>query len=70
MSQDSTEPSPIITVDELAVLLRIERKAAYAAIQRGEIPGVRRIGRSIRVSRDVVLKWLDDGQGRDLQKRR
>jgi excisionase family DNA binding protein len=55
------EPSPamtILTVDELAALLRVERKTVYAAITRGDIPGVRRVGRSIRISRDAVLDWL------------
>jgi len=52
-----SEPA-ILTVDELAALLRVERKTVYAAITRGDIPGVRRVGRSIRISRDAVLDWL------------
>jgi excisionase family DNA binding protein len=55
------ELPPTITVDELAVLLRVERKSAYAAVARGEIPGVRRIGRAIRICRDAVLQWLRQG---------
>ena len=62
--------SPILTVDELAALLRVERKTAYAAIARGEIPGVRRIGSIIRISRDAVLAWLAQGQGRVSRSRR
>jgi excisionase family DNA binding protein len=54
----------IITVDELATLLRLDRKTVYDAIARGEIPGVRRIRRSLRVSRDAVLEWIAQGQGR------
>jgi excisionase family DNA binding protein len=54
---------PILTVDELAGLLRVNRKTAYAAISAGEIPGARRIGGSIRVHRDTVLDWLA-GEGR------
>jgi excisionase family DNA binding protein len=63
-SSPSGEPSPVLTVEELAALLRIERKTAYAAIRRGEIPGARRIGGIIRVSRERVLAWLAQGQGR------
>lgn len=59
-----TTTSAVLTVDELADLLRVERKSAYAAIARGEIPGVRRIGRTLRVSRAAVLRWLLEGQGR------
>jgi len=60
MSNAMAEPeaTPILTVDELAALLRVERKTIYAAITRGDIPGVRRVGRSIRISRDAVLDWL------------
>lgn len=66
MSNESVaEPHPpTLTVDELATLLRMDRKTVYAAIQRGEIPGVRRIGRALRISRDAVLRWLAEGQGR------
>lgn len=59
----STLPS-ILTVDELAVLLRVNRKTAYDAIAEGRIPGARRVGRAIRVSRDAVLEWLH-GQVRE-----
>jgi excisionase family DNA binding protein len=56
-SPSGTAPSEqdrtVLTVDELAGLLRVERKTAYAAIARGEIPGVRSVGRSIRVSRSA-----------------
>ena len=48
----------LLRVEELAGLLRINRKTAYAAVHAGHIPGARRIGRSIRVSRDAVLEWL------------
>ena len=49
----------ILTVDEVAKLLRVNPKTVYAAIRRGDIPGARRIGATIRVSRDVVLRWID-----------
>ena len=63
MEHSETLPA-VLSVDELADVLRIERKTVYAAISRGEIPGVRRIGRTIRISRDAVLSWLAEGQGR------
>ena len=50
---------PILTVDELASFLRLNRKTVYEAVSRGEIPGVRRIGGAFRISRDSVLVWLD-----------
>lgn len=61
---------PILTVDELATLLRVNRKTAYAAIRAGEIPGVRHIGSVIRAHRDTVLRWLSEGQARVPRPRR
>ena len=58
-----------ITVDELAVLLRINRNTAYEAVQRGEVPGVTRIGRKIRVCRNTVVEWLR-GKGRGARSNR
>jgi excisionase family DNA binding protein len=54
----------VITVGELATLLRIDRKSVYNLVRTGEIPGVRRIGRAIRIHRPTVLNWLAQGQGR------
>lgn len=53
----------VLTVEEVAELMRVDRKTAYSAIAEGGIPGVRRIGRCIRVSRDELLRWLAEGQG-------
>ncbi len=65
---EEREPSDcapaVLTVDELAGLLRVNRKTVYEALARGEIPGARRIGGRYRVLRDAVLRWLADGQGR------
>lgn len=52
----------ILKAEEVAQLLRINRKTLYEAVQRGEVPGVIRIGRSLRFRRYAVLMWL--GQGR------
>ena len=59
----STSPPEVLTADEVADLLRVNRKTVYAAFKKGEIPGGRRIGGTIRFSRDRVLEWLADGQG-------
>lgn len=52
----------VLTVGEGAALLRIGRNALYDAIGRGEVPH-RRIGKSIRLSRTELLRWLA-GTGR------
>jgi excisionase family DNA binding protein len=61
---------PVLTVKEVADLMRIDRKTAYAAIADGGVPGVRRLGRCIRVSRDVLLNWLAEGEASSQQKGR
>ena len=67
---DSLVLPSVLTVDELATLLRINRKTVYSAIRAGEIPGVRRLGGTIRIHRDAVLAWLARGQGRVSRSRR
>jgi len=53
----------VLTVDEAAKLLRVNRKTVYDAIARKQLPGVRRLGRTIRIHRQTLLSWLA-GQGR------
>ena len=53
-------PSPVLTVDEAALYLRISRGLAFAAVRDGTLPSVR-IGRRILVPRRQ-LEALLDGQ--------
>ncbi|MCX5730923.1 MAG: helix-turn-helix domain-containing protein [Deltaproteobacteria bacterium] len=52
-----------LTVDEAARLLRVNRKTLYDAVRDGRIPGVIRMGRSIRIGRDALLGWLRGNGG-------
>ena len=61
-TKTSTPLPEILTADEVAKLLRVNRKTVYAAFKKGEIPGGRRLGVVIRFSRDRVLQWMADGQ--------
>lgn len=54
-----TDDHDVMTVDEGADFLRVGRDALYDAIGRGEVPHAR-IGRAIRLSRRVLLRWLSD----------
>lgn len=49
----------LLTVDETATLLRTSRKAIYAMAERGQLPGVTRVGRRVLLRSDVLLRWLD-----------
>ena len=52
----------VVTVDELAKLLRVDRKSIYAAIHCGRMPGAQRFGRTWRVSLPAVMKWMAKGE--------
>jgi excisionase family DNA binding protein len=53
-------PAPsLLTVPEVADLLRTSEKAIYAMVERRRLPGVRRIGRRILFRRTELLEWLD-----------
>ena len=49
----------LLTAAETAALLRTSRTAIYAMAERGQLPGVTRIGRRLLVRRDVLVDWLD-----------
>jgi excisionase family DNA binding protein len=51
-----------LTIPETAKLLRINRGRAYAMANDGTLPGVIRIGRTIRVDRDQLITRLRENQ--------
>ena len=55
-AQEEGSLPTVLTVDELASLLRINRDTIYKAISEGQIPAVSKIRRLIRISRDGVLE--------------
>ena len=52
----------LLTVPEVAKVLRIGRNLAYELVARGEIPCVR-LGRKIRVPRSSLERWLEREAG-------
>ena len=48
-----------LKVPEVAQILRVARSRAYELVADGEIPAVK-IGRSVRVSRKELDRWLED----------
>lgn len=50
----------LLTVDEVATLLRTTRKAIYAKVECGQIPHVRISSRSLLFDRDELLRWMDE----------
>lgn len=57
------QSKPVLTVDEAARLLDLDRKTVYALIDRKELPGVRRFGKTFRISREALMTWMYRGRG-------
>jgi excisionase family DNA binding protein len=52
------EPSPLMTAEEVAELLRVTPEAIYAMKARGELPGVVKLGRRLRFRREELYEWV------------
>lgn len=52
------ERAEVMTVAEFAHRARIGKRQAYEAIRRGEVPGVIRIGHTIRISVAAWEAWI------------
>jgi len=50
----------LLTVDEAAELLRTTRKAIYAMVKRGRLPGAVRLGRRVLLSRARLLEFIKE----------
>jgi excisionase family DNA binding protein len=48
----------LLTPTEVAGLLRTSKTAIYARIERGQLPGVVRVGRRVLVRESDLLQWL------------
>ena len=48
---------PVLTVDEVASFLRMDRKSVYSAVAEGALPA-RKVGRRVVILRDSLLTWL------------
>ena len=49
----------LLTVEEAASVLRTTRKAVYAMAERGQLPGLTRIGRRVLIRTRDLLDFLD-----------
>lgn len=55
----SNEIPLVMSVPEMARLLRIGRNAGYSLVRSGKIRAIR-IGKSIRISRSALLEYLNE----------
>jgi len=55
----TAELPQFLTADEVAALLRTSRKAIYAMVERGQLPGVTRVRRRLLVRTEELVDWLN-----------
>ena len=56
-SDRHSDGSPLLTVHDIARLLRVHEKTVYELVRRGAIPHIR-LGRCVRFSLEDVTRWL------------
>ena len=54
----SGSPSPYMAVTEVAELLRTTAGAVYKLVERGQLPGVIRLGKRVLVERESLVHWV------------
>jgi excisionase family DNA binding protein len=52
-------PAEVLSADEVAAFLKVDRKTVYDYAARGEIP-CRRLGRRLLFSRSALVSWLTE----------
>ena len=55
-----TTNSEVMTLDELAVYLKIPKSTLYKLVQEGRLPG-QKIGKQWRFARQAIDGWLAEG---------
>ena len=60
----------MLTVEEAASFLRVNRKTFYEAVRLGSVPGVIRLGRVIRISKAALITWVQGNGGPALGEKR
>lgn len=59
-----------VMIDELAEILRYERKTLYRLAKNNELPGCRRLGGTYRIHLPTVLSWFASGPRTDRKRGR
>jgi excisionase family DNA binding protein len=54
----------LLTIQEVAIVLRTSASAVYALISRGRLPGVVRVGRRVLVRRATLEDFIEQGGSR------
>lgn len=58
----------VMTIDDLAVYLKLSKSTLYKICQEGKVPG-QKVGRHWRFRRDTIDAWLDSPSNRTRKQR-
>ncbi|MEO1818039.1 MULTISPECIES: helix-turn-helix domain-containing protein [Pseudomonas] len=62
---NDSNPSQVMTLDELATYLKLPKSTLYKLVQQGRVPG-QKLGKQWRFGRAAIDRWLDaEQQGGD-----
>ena len=67
-NEDTGGRRRLLTAHEASDLLRTTRKAVYAMVERGQIPGVVRLGRRVLFWEHALLDWLGQKSSPSLER--
>ncbi len=59
MTATVTQEPVLLRDSEVAAIMDVSKTKAYLLMASGEVPGVIRIGKSIRVHKPTLLAWLE-----------
>lgn len=59
VAMPQTVHDAVLTIDELAVYLKIAKSTLYKLAQEGKLPG-QKVGRHWRFRKETVDRWLDE----------
>jgi len=63
------DDEPLLTIKEVAALLKMSDRTVYAMAKEGKLPGAVRLGGSWRIVRSKLFAWLDaNSTGGDAEK--
>ena len=58
---NNPNPDQVMTLEELAVYLKIPKSTLYKLVQEGRVPG-QKIGKQWRFGKAAIDRWLDSEQ--------
>ncbi len=58
---EQTVQDAVLSIDELAVYLKIAKSTLYKLAQEGKLPG-QKVGRHWRFRKETIDRWLDEHQ--------